>query len=128
MSQDLIKEKRDAAAKARRLARYLPLETDRAKLFKAADQLEAEAQALEEWARRPTKKPQSLGRRAVSGATKLRAEASRKRTMADMVRRVGSGLSIALDRQRMLRHAQELEAEAARLEAQAVSLDRAESK
>jgi pyruvate/2-oxoglutarate dehydrogenase complex dihydrolipoamide acyltransferase (E2) component len=123
MRQDLIKEKRDAAAKARRLAGYLALETDRAKLLKAAAELEAEAEALE----RAPPPAEKLGRRAVSAA-ELRAQASRKRAMADMVRRVGSGLSVSSDRQAMLRHAQELEAEAAGLEARAEALDRAESK
>jgi hypothetical protein len=47
--------------------------------------------------------------------------------MADVARRVGPGLSITRDRDLMLRHAQELEAEAAGLEAQAASLEQARS-
>ena len=63
----------------------------------------------------------------MKGVSELRAEARAKRQMADVARRVGPGLSITRDRDLMLRHAQELEAEAAGLEAQAASLERARS-
>jgi hypothetical protein len=55
MTEDPIREKREAAAKARRLAQNLGPE-DQAKLLKAAAELEAEAEALER-ARSPSGEP-----------------------------------------------------------------------
>jgi hypothetical protein len=59
----------------------------------------------------------------VRGAADLRAQAEAKRHMSGIARRVGPGLSLAADRLMMLQHAQELEAEAVGLEAQADALD-----
>ena len=56
------------------------------------------------------------------GAADLRAQAEAKRHMSGIARRVGPGLSLAADRLMMLQHAQELEAEAVGLEAQADAL------
>lgn len=51
------------------------------------------------------------------GATHLRAQAIEKRNMADMLRRTAPGLSLIKAQEILLQHAQELDAEAARLEA-----------
>jgi len=56
-------------------------------------------------------------------AAKLRSEANEKREMADLVKRVGSGLSFAEGREIILHHALNLEAEATALEAQADALE-----
>jgi hypothetical protein len=53
----------------------------------------------------------------------LRSEAKRKRETAEWAKRVGPGLSIAVDRELMLQHANDLEAEAASLEARAAALE-----
>jgi hypothetical protein len=63
------------------------------------------------------------GGRAVRGSTELRAQAESKRRVAELVRRTGATLSTAADRKVILQHAQELEAEATGLEAQAHALD-----
>jgi hypothetical protein len=63
------------------------------------------------------------GGRAVRGSTELRAQAESKRRVAELVRRTGATLSAAADRKVILQHAQELEAEATGLEAQAHALD-----
>lgn len=63
----------------------------------------------------------------VRGVSELRAEARAKRRMADVARRVGPGLSSTRDRDLMLQHALELEAEAAGLEARAAVLQQARS-
>jgi hypothetical protein len=55
----------------------------------------------------------------------LRARADSKRRMAELARRTGGSLSFPADRVLMLQHAQELEAEAVGLEAQADALARA---
>lgn len=57
----------------------------------------------------------------------LRAQALSKRESADLARRVGPGLSLANDRQLMVELSQELDAEAARLEAQADEIERSNS-
>ena len=57
----------------------------------------------------------------------LRAQAESKRHLADLARRAGPGLSVEQDRIMMRRHAQELDAEAAGLEAQADALERSSS-
>jgi hypothetical protein len=63
----------------------------------------------------------------VRGVSELRAEARAKRRIADVVRRLGPLSSSTRDRDLMLQHAQELEAEAAGLEAQATTLQRTRS-
>ena len=65
----------------------------------------------------------TIGIRAVRNASELRALAKRKRHSAAVAHRASPHLSFAEDRARMLRHAQELEDEAAELEAQADALD-----
>ena len=62
------------------------------------------------------------------GVSELRAEARAKRRMANVARRVGPGLPITRDRDLMLQHAVELEAEAAGLEAQAAALEQARAR
>jgi hypothetical protein len=54
----------------------------------------------------------------------LRAQAQNKRRSAALARRIGPGLSLSQDRQMMLELSQELETEAARLDAEADALDR----
>jgi hypothetical protein len=53
----------------------------------------------------------------------LRARAAVKRRTAGVARQAGTNLSVAADRALMLQHAQELEAEAVGLEAQATALE-----
>ena len=52
----------------------------------------------------------------------LRQQAKEKRLRATLVRNAAIGLSLAADRELMIRHANELEAEAVLLEAQADAL------
>jgi len=59
----------------------------------------------------------------VKTSAELRAQADTKYRAAAMARRVGPGLSVAHDRASMLHHAQELEKEAAALEAEADAMD-----
>jgi len=59
----------------------------------------------------------------VESVADLRAQAEFKRRLAATARRAGATLSREADRVRMLQHAQELEAEAAGLEAQAEALE-----
>lgn len=67
----------------------------------------------------------AMGRPAETEAAHIfRVEAATKRRQADLARRVGPGLSLEQDRKTMLREAQELEAEAAGLEAHAKTLER----
>ena len=61
--------------------------------------------------------------RAVKNVSELRALAKRKRHSAAVARRASPHLSFAEDWARMLWHAEELEAEAAELEARADALD-----
>jgi hypothetical protein len=56
----------------------------------------------------------------------LRTRARELREMTELCRRVGSSLSLPDDRTMMLQHAGELEAEAARLQAEADALERDE--
>jgi hypothetical protein len=59
--------------------------------------------------------------------SELRAEARARRKIADVARRVGPIASSTRDRDLLLQHALELEAEAAGLEAQATALQQAQS-
>jgi hypothetical protein len=54
----------------------------------------------------------------------LQVQAEDKRHMANLALRAGPGLPLKYDRALMRQHAEELEAEAAGLEAQAVALER----
>ena len=56
----------------------------------------------------------------------LRTRARELREMAELCRRMGPSLSLPDDRTMMLQHAGELEAEAARLQAEADALERDE--
>ncbi len=68
-------------------------------------------------------KKSKFGICTVRNASELRALARRKRHSAAVARRASPHLSFAADWARMLRYAQELEAEAAELEALADALD-----
>ena len=60
---------------------------------------------------------------ALTMQAELRAQAADKRSKATLARRTGPGLSLVQDRTMMQEHAQQLEADAARLEAQADAID-----
>lgn len=63
----------------------------------------------------------------VESVAELRTKAQAKRGMAQMVRRVVAGLSVARHREMIRQHVEDLEAEAAALEAQAAALERLRS-